>query len=129
MLDGMNPLVMRLAVASLVAGLLPACAHGPIPGRLTRPGQPAAEAVLNYQSSLLGGSGKLWTTLPTGENFTGKYQLVPNARDRQMTSALTGDRGSTMLCRFTLNEPGVGPDRGGTVQCQLSTGGNFDANF
>jgi len=129
MVHEMNPLVMRLLVASLAPSLLAACASGPIPGRLTRPGQPSVGAVMNYQSSLLGGSGKLWTTLPTGEHFTGKYQLTPHSRDRQMTSTLTGDRGSAMLCRFTLNEPGVGPDKGGTVQCQLSTGGNFDASF
>ncbi|MGH7332886.1 MAG: hypothetical protein ACREKS_09115 [Candidatus Rokuibacteriota bacterium] len=125
----MTSVAIRLVAMGVVPGLLAACAHGPIPGRLTRPGQPAAAVVLNYESSLLGGSGKLWTILPTGEHFTGKYQLVPHARDRQMTSALTGDRGSTMLCRFTLNEPGVGPDKGGTVQCQLSTGGTFDATF
>ena len=52
-----------------------------------------------------------------------------DAHVNKAVATLKGDRGSTMLCRFTLNEPGVGPDRGGTVQCQLSTGGNFDANF
>jgi hypothetical protein len=125
----MTSLALRLAVVALLVGLLMACARGPIAGQLIRPGQPSAAVMLNYESSILGGSGKLWTTLPTGEHFTGKYQLMPHARDRQMTSALTGDRGSTMLCRFTLNEPGVGPDKGGTVQCQLSTGGTFDASF
>jgi hypothetical protein len=34
-----------------------------------------------------------------------------------------------MLCRLTLTEPGVGPDGGGTVRCDLSTGGAFDARF
>jgi len=34
-----------------------------------------------------------------------------------------------MQCRFTLNEPGVGPDGGGTVPCQISGGANFDADF
>jgi hypothetical protein len=125
----MTTLAARLVAMSLIPSFLTACASGPIRGGLTRPDQPTVAAVLNYQSSILGGSGKLWTTLPTGEHFTGKYQLVPHARDRQMTSTLTGDRGSTMLCRFTLTEPGVGPDKGGTVQCQLSTGGTFDATF
>jgi hypothetical protein len=46
-----------------------------------------------------------------------------------MTTTLKGDRGSTMFCRFTLTEPGVGPDKGGSVQCQLSSGGTFDATF
>ena len=125
----MRSLGLWLAAVSVLLGFLTACARGPISGRLSRPGQPPDAVVLNYRSSILGGSGKLWTTLPTGEHFTGTYQLVPHARDRQMTSSLTGDRGSSMLCRFTLNEPGVGPDKGGTVQCQLSTGGSFDATF
>jgi hypothetical protein len=68
-------------------------------------------------------------TVPAGEHFTGPYRLAPNDPKRQMTARLVGDRGSTMVCRFTLNEPGIGPDRGGTVQCQLSTGGAFDASF
>jgi len=85
---------------------------------------------MNYRSSVLGGSGTLSMTLPTGETFTGTYRLVPNDAKRQMTASLTGDRGSAMQCHFTLKEPGVGPDGGGSVQCQVSGGGgNFDANF
>jgi hypothetical protein len=125
----MTMFVLRLLSAATASGFLAACAHGPISGRLARPGQAAVPAVMNYESSFLGGSGKLWTTLPTGEHFTGTYRLVPNAPDRQMTSTLTGDRGSTLLCRFTLTEPGVGPDKGGSMQCQLSSGGTFDASF
>ena len=121
--------ILRLLFIGLAAGSLAACAHGPISGRFSRPGQASAAAVMNYQSSFLGGSGKLSMTLPAGENFTGSYRLVPNDPKRQMTASLTGDRGSTMLCRFTLNEPGIGPDGGGTVQCQHSAGGSFDASF
>jgi hypothetical protein len=28
-----------------------------------------------------------------------------------------------------LNEPGVGPDGGGTVRCEVSTGAVFNARF
>jgi hypothetical protein len=28
-----------------------------------------------------------------------------------------------------LNEPGVGPDKGGTVRCEVSTGAEFNASF
>lgn len=120
---------MRLLSVGLTVGSLTACAHGPIAGRFTRPQEAPAAVVLNYESSFLGGSGKLWMTLPSGETFKGPYRLAPHDPKRQMTANLTGDRGSTMLCRFTLKEPGVGPDGGGTVQCQLSTGGIFDASF
>ena len=85
---------------------------------------------MSYRSSVLGGSGQLSMTLPTGESFTGRYQLAPRDPKRQMTASLTGDRGSAMVCHFTLNEPGIGPDGGGSVQCQLSaSGGEFHAEF
>ncbi len=120
---------MRLLSVGLTASLLAACAGGPIHGRFSPPNQAPASVVLKYESSFLGGSGKLWMTLPTGETFKGNYRLVPHDPKRQMLASLTGDRGSTMVCRFTLNEPGIGPDGGGTVQCQLSTGGLYDATF
>jgi hypothetical protein len=121
--------VGRLLSVVVAVGFLAACAQGPISGRLSRPDQAPVAAILNYESSILGGSGKLRMSLPTGENFTGTYRLVPHDPKRQMTATLTGDRGSTMLCRFTLNEPGVGPAGGGSVQCQLSSGGTFDSSF
>ena len=121
--------MVRTFSLGMVLGSLAACAHGPISGRYSSPGQAPSGAILNYKSSLLGGSGTLSMTLPTGEHFTGPYRLVPNDPKRQMTAHLAGDRGSTMLCRFTLNEPGIGLDGGGTVQCQHSAGGSFDAGF
>lgn len=121
---------MRLLSVSLVAiAALAGCARGPIRGHFAIPNQPAAPGALNYESGVLGGSGKLWMTLPSGETFRGNYKLAPHDPKRQMTVGLTGDRGSTMVCRFTLREPGVGPDGGGTVQCQLPAGGSFDATF
>jgi hypothetical protein len=121
--------IVRLLTVSAAVGSLAACAHGPIPGRFARPNEAASPAILNYESSFFGGSGKLWVTLPDGETFRGPYRLAPHDPKRQMTASLTGDRGSTMHCRFTLREPGVGPDRGGTVECRLSTGGVFEATF
>ena len=121
--------IVRTFSLAVALGSLAACAHGPISGRFSSPGQAPSAAILSYKSSLLGGSGTLSMTLPTGEHFTGPYRLVPNDPKRQMTAHLAGDRGSTMLCRFTLTEPGVGPDGGGTVQCQHSGGGVFNASF
>jgi hypothetical protein len=119
----------RLTAAAIVLGVMVGCASGPIAGRLTLPDREPDPVVLNYRSSLFGGSGKLWTTLPAGEKFTGTYVLRPGERDAHMTGTLSGDRGSIMVCRFKLNEPGVGPDGGGTVRCDVSTGGVFDARF
>lgn len=117
----------RVAVTAVVVAVIVGCASAPIKGRLSVPGQAAVPAVLSYQSSLFGGSGKLWTTLPAGETFNGKYVL--SGRNTPVTGTLSGDRGSVMLCRFQLNEPGVGPDKGGTVRCEVSSGGVFDASF
>ena len=120
---------VRLVTAAVVAGTLAACASGPIRGLLTQRGQQPEPVTLNYESSLFGKSGKLWTTLPGGESFSGKYLLMPYAPDHHIVSTLDGDRGGSMVCRFKLNEPGVGPDKGGTAECQLSTGGVIDARF
>jgi hypothetical protein len=120
---------MTRLVVAVLALLMPGCASGPIAGNLNVPGQAPAPVVLRYRSSLFGGSGKLWTTLPAGESFAGSYVLQPSVPDAHMTGTLNGNRGGVMVCRFQLNEPGVGPDKGGTVRCDVSTGGVFDASF
>ncbi len=119
----------RLVAASFGLTMVAGCASGPIHGRLTVAGQQPEPVTLNYRSSLFGKKGDLWATLPGGERFTGSYVLSPYDPDRQMLSTLTGDRGNSMVCRFLLNQPGVGPDGGGTAQCKLSTGGVIDARF
>ena len=120
-------IMRRVGATAVVVAVSVGCASAPIKGRLSVPGQASVPAVLSYQSSLFGGSGKLWTTLPAGETFNGKYVL--SGRDAPVTGTLSGDRGSVMVCRFQLNEPGVGPDKGGTVRCEVSSGGIFDASF
>ena len=124
-------MIARSSTALVAAGLLAlaGCAKGPILGQLALPDQTPQAASLNYASSLFGKTGKLSTTLPTGESFTGPYRLDPGAPDKTITSTLAGNRGNSMVCRLTLSEPGVGPDGGGTVRCDLSTGGAFDARF
>ena len=117
----------RFAATAIVLAVIVGCASAPINGRLSVPGQEPVPAILSYESSLFGGSGKLWTTLPAGETFNGKYVL--SGRPEPVTGTLNGDRGSVMVCRFNLKEPGVGPDKGGTVRCEISTGGVFDASF
>jgi hypothetical protein len=115
--------------AALLAFGVVGCASGQIPARLTVPGQPVTPVTMRYQSSLLGGSGKLSTALPTGERFAGGYTLTPKDPQSHMMGTLSGDRGTVLICRFRLNEPGIGPDRGGSVICELSTGGTLDGRF
>ena len=124
-------MIARSSALLTAAGLaaLAGCAKGPISGQLTLPQQTPQPAILSYESSLFGKTGKLTTTLPTGETFAGPYVLDPNAPDKSITSTLAGNRGNSLVCRLTLSEPGVGPDKGGTVKCDLSTGGVFDARF
>jgi hypothetical protein len=116
-------------IAALMVGAFVGCAKGPIPGRLTKPGQPPQAVTLNYESSVFGGSGKLWAMLPDGERYAGTYVLTPYAPDHHLVSTLDGDRGGTMVCRFRLKEPGVGPDGGGTGKCDVSNGGVIEATF
>jgi len=115
-------------VALAIAGLA-ACAHGPIRGQLALPNRAPVPATLGYESSLFGKTGKFFTTLPSGETFAGPYALDPGAPDKVLVSTLAGDRGTSMVCRFVLNAPGVGPEGGGSVKCDLSTGGTFAAQF
>ena len=115
-------------VAAAVA-VLAGCAHGPIHGQVSLPDRGTQSATLTYKSSIFGKTGKLTSTLPTGETFSGRYTLDPLSPDKSILSTLLGDRGNNMVCRMTLKEPGVGPDSGGSVRCEISSGGTFVANF
>ena len=116
-------------LAALAVGALAGCAAGPMPGSLVLPGKTPQPVTIRYESSLFGGSGTLTTLLPTGERFAGKYVLTPYAADHHMTGTLAGDRGSSMTCHFKLNEPGIGPDKGGTGQCEIAEGGLINTTF
>jgi hypothetical protein len=116
-------------VAGLVVGALAGCAAGPIAGRLVLPNQEPQYVTLSYASNLFGSGGTLRTLLPSGERFAGQYVLMPHAAEHHIVSTLEGDRGGSMVCRFRLNAPGVGPDGGGTGICQLSQGGFIDTRF
>ena len=87
-------MIARSSTALVAAGLLAlaGCAKGPIRGQLALPNQTPQAASLNYASGLFGKTGKLSTTLPTGESFTGPYRLDPDSPDKTITSTLTGER-------------------------------------
>lgn len=120
---------VRAGSAALTLGLLASCASGPIAGMFSAPGQQSQPVLLRYESSAFGYGGTLATTLPGGEQFSGRYRLDPKAPGGQMPATLTGNQGNALVCRFTLKEPGVGPDGGGIVRCSLSSGGTFDATY
>jgi hypothetical protein len=119
----------RIPGAALAAVAMTGCASGLIPARLSVPGRATTPVTLEYRSHLLGTSGELSTALPTGERFAGGYTLTPKDPQSHMVGTLSGDKGSLLICRFRLNEPGIGPDRGGAVHCELSTGGTVDGRF
>ena len=104
-------MITRSSTAFVVAALaaLAGCAKGPIRGQLTLPQQAPQAATITYESSLFGKTGKLSTTLPTGESFSGPYVLDPGAPDKTITSTLAGNRGNNLVCRLTLSEPGSVP--------------------
>lgn len=124
-------MLARCRAVLVVAGLaaIAGCAKGPIRGQFSAPNATPQTTLMNYESSMFGKTGKLRTTLPTGEKFEGPYTLDPTAPDKTIVSTLAGDRGNSLTCRLKLTEPGVGPDGGGTVRCDLSSGGFFDARF
>jgi hypothetical protein len=119
----------RALAALAVALVSAACARGPLPGQLAIGDRPPVPVTLYYESGVTGSTGKLWTTLPSGERFNGDYYLVPRNPQHQMTGVLAGPAGATMACTFRLLEPGVGPHGGGTYSCELSTGGVIQGRF
>jgi len=133
MIDSRSDMILRNVIGPAAAlfalALLSGCASGPIPGRLVMPNQAPQPVTMKYESSLFGGSGTLSTELPGGERYAGKYVLMPYASDHHIVCTLAGTQGNSMTCRFKLNEPGIGPDKGGTGNCQLSQGGFIDATF
>jgi hypothetical protein len=52
-----------------------------------------------------------------------------NAHINKAVATLKGDRGSTMLCRFTLDAPESGLRGGGSGSCQTSKGAKISATF
>src|SRR6266850_6866884 len=84
--------VVAAACTSLVAGALLGCASGPVSGRVTLPGQPAAPLTMTWSSGLFGESGKISAVMPDGERFSGKYQVVaPGMSRSSLDPAWTGD--------------------------------------
>ena len=77
---------------SLAAGVMLGCASGPVNGRVTVPGQPAAPLTMTWNSGLFGESGKMSAVMPDGERFTGKYHVVnPGTTRSSLDPAWTGD--------------------------------------
>ena len=120
---------VRAGIAALTLGLLASCAAGPFTGTFYAPGKQPLPVFFRYESSFWGYGGTLTTALPSGETFKGDYRMATRDTEGKMLSTLEGDRGNSLDCRFVLNQPGVGPEAGGTMQCRLSTGGTIDARF
>jgi hypothetical protein len=51
------------------------------------------------------------------------------AYENKAVARLSGDRGTTMLCRFNLDAGGAGMGGGGTGECQTSKGAKIAAQF
>jgi len=82
----------RVVMIVLSSAALLGCASGPVTGRVTLPGQPAAPLTMTWNSGLFGGSGKMSAVMPDGERFTGKYQVVtPGMSRSSLEPAWTGD--------------------------------------
>ena len=90
-------MIARSSTALVAAGLLAlaGCAKGPIRGQLALPNQTPQAASLNYESGLFGKTGKLSTTLPTGESFTGPYGSTPPRRTRRSPARWRETEGTT----------------------------------
>ena len=80
-----------------------------------------------------------WTGDEPGENQgqidnsmwgAGRDQLAfTKTHENNAVATLKGDRGTTMLCRFSLLAGGAGMGGGGTGECQTSKGAKITASF
>ncbi|WP_406667508.1 hypothetical protein [Gallaecimonas sp. GXIMD1310] len=137
--------VARFAtVAIMLAGLSACTMTGSINGRMN--GKPVT---MHYQQRFLAQSGTLSTTLPSGEHYTGKV-VVGSTTDSGLTfggksndigvysgggntsnaaAVLMGDKGGSMHCVFTLEQPDSGIAGGGVGQCKLDNGDVINSSF
>jgi hypothetical protein len=100
---------------------------------------------MTWRSGLFGESGKISAVLPDGERLAGTYTVVTRGTSwsaidpawkgdvggdlNKAVATLRSDRGTTMLCRFTLASGEAGMGGGGAGECQTSHGAKFTAKF
>jgi len=104
--------VGRAAIISLSAGALLGCASGPVAGRVSMPGQPAAPLTMTWNSGLFGESGKMSAVMPDGERFSGKYTVVsPGMTRSSLEPAWTGDEPGENQGQIDQSMWGAGRDQ------------------
>jgi hypothetical protein len=89
----MNRIIRCFFLIFILAGALAGCSKkGQLNGQLTSPNQPAVPVTIQFKSDLGGGTGgKIWTTLPSGETYTGKYlQITTTTEERGLSPLWTG---------------------------------------
>jgi hypothetical protein len=80
----MDRMIRRFILFFVLAGALAGCSSqkGQLNGQLISPGQSAAAPVtMEFQSDRSGTAGKISTTLPNGESFTGNYVQITSATE------------------------------------------------
>lgn len=147
----MDKKLISAILVFVAAGALAGCAGTKqLKGIWSAPGGPAENIKLEAKPNAIGDRGTLFTTLPGGESFSGKYtQIVrpidPEAvsptspwfkgsdfRSFKLTSSdrivamLSGDRGNTMRCDIHLSSPPEGLSGKSEGSCRLSDGGEIE---
>lgn len=77
------------------------------------------DAPAEYQGEI---DNSMWGAGRDREGFMRIYE-------NKAVATLTGDRGTRMLCRFTLRDGGAGLGGGGSGECQTSRGAKITATF
>jgi len=72
-------------------------------------------------------NGYVWDPVVEGEVLD--YDVFVNHYSGKVLATLFGDRGNSMRCRFTLQDPERGLLQGGVGECQVSDGGKLDVEF
>lgn len=88
----MNGISRAWMAVPVFAFALAGCAHkGKLQGALVSPNQPSENVVFHFKSDRGGAAGgKLWTTLPDGESFSGKYVQITSTTEQPAVAPFWG---------------------------------------
>lgn len=136
---------LRILLTCTLIAVLSACAtNGVIDGRLG-----GHTVRLHYHHSFWHPNGAITGAMPNGERFAGKFVIgttsttgigvgtgsgdvgvfTGRGNTSHAAAVLTGDRGGSMHCNFTLAKPDDGLEGGGVGYCKLSTGQEINVTF
>lgn len=146
----MTKRVNEIIFVLILVGAFTGCAgRGQLNGTISAPGEPTEQVRLDFKPKVIGNGGRLSTTLPSGESFTGEYIEIitptwtglgpyddPDVKgsdgrflitqySHEVVATLSSDDGKKVACRFILRDLYEGLRGTGAGEC-LSPEGKIE---